>query len=253
MINMMRAELYRLTKSRGFWFFWIISIGSMMLSVAFHEAGGVSLGAPLQYDDDVKMDITQLAMNFTYYFLLIIPVYSIIAVEFNEHTIKNTISSAISRKMYFVSKFLFSLVYSLGSYVISCYLFYFVNKAVNGSKYSSSVGDFSKALFRQLPAFAAIVSVFILIAFLVKKGAALNAVSIITPIAYTSIALVMYGIKSTKTVAEHLLKAEISTVLSKLALGCSDSYLAKSYIAFAVMLTASALLGYLVFTKRELE
>lgn len=253
MINMFRAELYRLTKSRGFWFFWISSVVASLLSIAYKEPGGVSFGATFTYDPALKMDIVQLGMNFTYYFLLIIPVYCLISTEFNEHTIKNTISSAISKKMYYVSKFIFCMVYSVLSYVAACYIFYLLNRGINGSKYSSSVGAFSKALIRQLPIIAGVVAVFIFVAFLFKKGAALNSVTIITPILYTTAALMLYGAKSTKSAAEHMLKYEVSTIFSNLAAGCTDSYRTRCYMAIAIISAASAVLGYLVFSKRELD
>ena len=251
MINMFRAEFYRLTKSRGFYIFWICAVFSFMVSVIYHEPGGISLGAPLEYSDETKMDIVQTAMNLTYYFLLIIPVFCIISSEYSEHTIKNTITSAISRSKYYVSKYAFTLVYSLLSFLIANYLFYFINRAVNGSKYSSSFGEYSKALFGQLPLFIAIVSLFIFLAFLLRKGAAFNAVTIIAPIAYTSLALVLYGIKGTKKIAEKLLTYEVSTMISKLALECTDSYRTKCYIVSAVLTVLSFVLGYVLFTKRE--
>ena len=253
MINMFRAELYRLTKSRGFWFFWIASLAVSLITIAYKSPGGVSFGASFNYDPKLKMDIVQLGMNFTYYFLLIIPVYCLISAEFNEHTIKNTISSAISKKMYYVSKFIFCMVYSVLSYVVACYAFYFLNRVINGSKYSSSFGKFSEALFRQLPVIAGVVAVFIFIAFLFKRGAALNSVTIITPIVYTTVSLTLFGIKSTKSAAEHMLKYEVSTIFSSLAAGCTDSYRTRCYMAIAIISAASAVLGYLVFSKRELD
>lgn len=253
MINMFKAELYRLTKSKGFYIFWALSVVTFMISVIYHNAGGISFGAPLDYSEELKMDIQQVAMNFSYYFYLIIPVFGIIAGEFNEHTVKNTITSSIGKSKYFVSKYLFTLIYSLLSLFVSNYLFYFINRAVNGSEYSSSLGDYSKAFFGQFPLFAAIVSLFIFIAFLFRKGAALNAVTIITPIVYTSVSLVLYGIESTKKLAEKLLTYEVSNMISQLALDCSDSYRAKCYIISVIIIIMSFVLGYLLFNKRELD
>ncbi|MBR1739468.1 MAG: hypothetical protein IJ737_04160 [Ruminococcus sp.] len=253
MINMIKAELYRMTKTKGFYIFWICVIITFLISVLYHEPGGISLGAPLEYSGDIKMDIQQTAMNFSYYFYLIIPVFSVIAGEFTEHTVKNTISSAITRSKYFIAKFFFTLFYSILALTAGNYLFYFCNRAVNGTKYSSSIGDFSKAFFGQLPLFVGLVSLFIFLAFLLRKGAAFNAVTIITPIAYTSIALVFYGISGTKSFAEKLLTYEVSTMMSKLALDCSDSYRIKCYILSGVLTVLSFGLGYLQFNKRELE
>lgn len=253
MINMMRAELYRLTKGFGFWFFWTASLGTSLISVLFKEPGGVSFGASFDYSPSLKMDIVQLGMNFTYYFLLIIPVYNLISAEFNEHTIKNTISSSISKNVYYLTKFIFTMLYSVVSYTLACYIFYLLNRVINGSKYSSPAGEFTKALFRQLPVIAGFVALFIFVAFFFRKGAVLNSVTIITPIVYTTVSLLLFGIKSTKNIAEHLLKYEISTVMSKMASGCTDSYRMTCYTGIAVVAAASAVLGYLAFTRRELD
>lgn len=253
MINLFRAELYRLIKSKGFYLFWGLSVFTFMVSVIYHEAGGVSLGAPLEYSGDIKMDIQQVAMNLSYYFFLIIPVFTVIADEFNEHTIKNTITSAIGKQKYFISKYIFTLVYSLLSFTVINYLFYFINRAVNGSDYSSPIGDYSKAFFGQFPLFAGIVSVFIFLAFLLKKGAAFNAVTIVTPLVYTSAALVLYGIEGTKKAAEKMLTYEISTMISKLTLDCTDSYRTRCYILSTALTVLSFVVGLAIWNRREID
>ncbi|MBR1764640.1 MAG: ABC transporter permease [Ruminococcus sp.] len=253
MINMFKAELYRLVRSRGFWFFWVLSLGTLILAVIYHQTGGITLGAPLDYDESTKLDIRQIAMNFSFYFFLIFLAFTIIAGEFSEHTVKNSITSAVSKRGFFLSKFFFTLVFSLLSMIAVNYLFYFLNRAVNGSKYSSSVSEFSKAFLGQLPLFAATVSVFILAAFVLKRAAAFNAVVIITPIAYTTIVLAVYSIESTRKVGEKLLTYELSTMIGKLAIGCTDSYRAKCYILSAAVTVFSFVLGYLLWNKREID
>lgn len=252
MMNMFRAELYRLTKSASFWLFWVLTVGIYLFTIVEKAYGGVSLGAPMEFGD-VKMDIGQVAFNFTFYFLLIAPVFSIIAGEFSEHTIKNTISSGISRKKYFIAKSLFTLIYCMISFIGANYLFWIFNKLINGEEYSSSFEDFSKALMSQAPMFLAIVSVFIFVAFLLKKGAAFNAVTILTPILATTIELVLYGMESTKSVGETLLRYELSTMINSLALGCTDSYRARCYIICAAAAAVSFIFGYIAFTKTEIE
>lgn len=253
MINMWRAELYRLTKSKGFYLFLLFSFLTFMISVIYHQPGGISFGAPLEYGDDLKLDIVQTAMNFNYYFFLIIPVFIIIIGEFSGNTVKNTISSAVSKGKYYLSKYIFSMLFSLISFILLNYLFYFINHAVNGEKYSSSIGDFSKAFWGQFPIFAAIISLFIFFAFAFRKGAIFNAVVIIAPIIYTTVSLILYGIEGTKKAAEKLLTYEVSTMISKLTLECTDSYRIKCYIIFAAVTILSFFGGYLLFTKRELD
>ena len=251
MINLMKADLYRIVKTKGFIIFWLVSFLVSMLSIANHEPGGILLGGDFDLNADRKLDILQTAMNLVYYFLLIMPVFGIITAEFSEHTIKNTITSAISKGKFYFAKTLFALVYSLGCFLGANYLFYFVNRAVNGSKYSSPLGEYSKILFGQFPVFVAIVSAFVFFAFYFKKGAAFNSIVIITPLVYSFIISILCEIDGAQKVCQKLIKFEVSTMIANLALGCSKSYRTDCYIISATVTVISCVLGYLIWKKRE--
>ena len=251
MINLMKADLYRIVKTKGFIIFWLVSFLVSMLSIANHEPGGIMLGGDFDLNGAQKMDIKQAAMNLVYYFLLIMPVFGTITAEFTEHTIKNTITSAVSKGKFYFAKTVFALVYSLGCFLGANYLFYFVNRAVNGSKYSSTLGEYSKVLFGQFPVFVAIVSAFVFLAFFFKRGAAFNSIVIITPLAYSLFISIFCEIESAKKITEKLVEFEVSTMIGKLALGCSQSYRTDCYIISAVITVISCVLGYLVWKKRE--
>ena len=253
MINMIKAELYRLTRTKGFYLFWGAVLITYIITLIYKEEGGISFGAPLTADESVKMDIRMVCRNFNFYFYFIIPVFSLICAEFTDHTYKNTITSAISRRTYFWSKYLFTMCYSLAAFIVSNVLFYFANSIKNGSEYSSSFGTFMKAAAMQLPVMIAISAVFISVAFLVKKGAAFNAVTILGPVAYTTVALVLYGSESTKKAAEKLLTYEISSVILTLPTTDDSSFIAKCFIGSAVITAAATALSYLYFTRRELD
>jgi ABC-type transport system involved in multi-copper enzyme maturation permease subunit len=153
---MMKADLYRITKSKSFYIFWIVNAILYLINIAAKDFGGINFGGPSFVPEDVKMDIGAVAMNFNFYFLSILPVFGIIIAEFSEHTIKNTITSAISKAKYFLSKYVFALLYTAAAYLFSNYAFYFINRMVNGSEYSSALSDFSASLFSQLPLMLAI-------------------------------------------------------------------------------------------------
>ncbi|MBE6851414.1 MAG: hypothetical protein E7504_06730 [Ruminococcus sp.] len=254
MINMMKADLYRITKTKGFYIFWILIVLTYLLNIATKDFGGVKFGGgPSLIPEGIKMDIGSVAMNFNFYFFSIIPVFGIIIAEFSEHTIKNTITSAISKQKYFFSKYAFTLLYAVTAFLFSNYAFYFVNRIVNGTEYCSSLSDFSVAFFRQLPLMIAIFSLFIGLAFLLRKGALFNAVTIITPIVYTSASVTLYTIETTQKLAEKLLNYDINTMLSRLALECSDEYRRNCYCISAAVIVLSFVIGYFSFTKRELN
>ena len=86
-----------------------------------------------------------------------------------------------------------------------------------------------------------------------STSAAFNSVTIITPIVYTSAAIALYGISSTKKIAEKLLTYETSTMLSRLALDYSSDYTVKCFLISALIIILSLFIGYFSFTKRELE
>ena len=92
MTNMMKADLYRITKSKSFYIFWIVNAILYLINIAAKDFGGINFGGPSFVPEDVKMDIGAVAMNFNFYFLSILPVFGIIIAEFSEHTIKNTIT-----------------------------------------------------------------------------------------------------------------------------------------------------------------
>lgn len=252
MINMFRAELYRLSRTKGFYIFWALSILSFMISVISGQPGGISFGTFIDISN-CKTDISQLAYNFTYYYLLIMPVFGAITSEFNEQTVKNTISSAVSKKNYFIYKYVFSMIYSLISFAVLNYMYYFLNRIANGNEHSSEIGVFSATLLRQMPLFAAIISLFIFFAFLLRKGAVFNAVTILTPTVYSLTSFSLYKIENTQKFAEHLLKYELGTMIVQLTLNTDSSYMIKCYMISAVIIILSFTLGYISFTKKELN
>ena len=254
MFNMIKADVYRMNRSKGMIIFWLCIIGTYLIPLISRMPGGVSLGMPVSFADDAKLDVRMMGMNFTWFFLLIIPVFVIVASDFSEKTIKNTISSAISRKKYYFVKIVTAELFCIGSFLMGNIVFYFINRLVNGEKYSSDFGKLLKVLFKQLPIITAIVSLFILVAFLVKRTAAYNAITIVTPIVYTLIAVMLYEIKGTKTFAENtLLKYEIGYMLNRLADTCSISYRNQCIGAGLLISIASLLVAYLVFTEKEID
>lgn len=254
MINMLKADVYRLTRSKGTLFFWLIILLTYAISICTKSAGGISLGAPMPDVEGIKMDIQQVSKNFTWYYLFIFPVYTIVAAEFSEKTYKNTITSAISRRAYFLSKYCFTQLYSILSYLVSGIAFYLLNLAINGTDYASSFGEFMKPTLLQLPVLLAVTSLFICLAFLFRKAAVFNAVTIVTPLLYVTLSLILYGIESTREFAtDYMLKYEIGGMLSELAAGSSASYRNDCMLISAVVLAVSIAIGYLSFTKMELD
>ena len=54
MINMMRADLYRMSKSKGILFFWLFTALIYFISIAFKAWGGISLAEMPEFPENTK-------------------------------------------------------------------------------------------------------------------------------------------------------------------------------------------------------
>ncbi len=252
MLNMWKADLYRMVKGKGFWLFWLLTLITFAISIGTKSPGGISLGAGLP-DTDVKLDVAMAAKNYTFYFLCLLPVFSIVVADFGEKTWKNTISSVISRKSYFISKCSLALGYVALVYVIANIGFYVGNRLVNGEEYASTTGTFLKAVFRQLPLFLGVYAVLLLLAFVVKKAAAFNAIVLIFPFIYTAVALTVYETVSKSFAEKYLLKYELESSLGKLAVLQDNLYFRNCTILGCGCIVVSLILGYRIFIGTEVE
>lgn len=252
MLNMWKADLYRMVKGKGFWLFWVLAAFTSAITIILKTPGGVSFGAGL-VNEDVKLDIAMAGKNYTFYFLCLLPLFNIVVADFGEKTFKNTISSVTNRKAYFFYKCSLALIYVAVVYVVANLGFYMINYLVNGSKYTSELGTFLKAIFRQLPIFIGFYAVLLLIAFVVKNSALFNAIALVFPFVYTAVALAVYESISKSFAGKYLLKYELDTALGRLAVVADKEYFRNCTILGCGCLVVSMILGYLVFTKKELN
>lgn len=255
MINMWKADLYRIIRSKGMIIFWILAVAILGLSIKLQESGGIQFGTEFAIEDgrEVKLDILQLSANNTFYFLFIFPIFAIIVSDLASKTVKNTISSVVSRKKYYVAKCLLGIFYVVVSYVIISYAFYFVNKMVNGEAYSSEIGEYSIALLKQLPAAFEMASVFCLVAFFFKKVAVFNSLTILIPTVYNFIAVIIYQVGNKDFVENYMLKYEMTALFKKIVLTTDSEYVTKSIFVSLFVAVAALVLGYFAFTNREID
>ena len=121
MINMMRADLYRIFRGIGIYIAAALIIIISSVSVAVKEPIYIGNGSVI-YNDEVVVSAMQetssvketlvqgiLATNINLYYPLIIIVFVILMQEFSNKTMKNTLSSAVSKRKYFAYKMIRSL------------------------------------------------------------------------------------------------------------------------------------------------
>ncbi|MBO4877290.1 MAG: ABC transporter permease [Ruminococcus sp.] len=255
MINMMRAELYRLSKSKGLYICLFLLLFTYGMAAVLKAPGGISLSAMVSFDksSDVKLDINQISFNYTYYFAFIGLVFSAISVEFSEKTVKNTLTSVTDKSRYFIAKFTGTVVFGLYVYIVMHLLYYIVNRIVNGTAYSSDFGSYAAAMAKHLPIMIAILSIFSFLAFFFRKGALFNTFAIGGPVLYTTVALTLYSINATQKIAEKLLEYELGSMLSKIVLDSDSKYLISCFTVCSAVTLISFFLGWLSFTRRETD
>ena len=284
MINMIKADLYRIFRSKGIYialFLMIAMLAMSVYSVSPGYVGQMQIGdmntAQYSSDDaieeegvsaeevhsmnlqeyreamlktDFEFDKAILGANMNLYYIFIFVIAIIITADFSGGCIKNTLSSAIDRKKYFLSKTI--LVFGMGTVVffLNTYLSYFSNLIFNGKNVSSSLGAVSKITLMQMPPALALMSLLIGIAFLSKKMATYNLISIPFVMVFQMLLasfVLLLGIN------QKYLNYELQIMFAKLTTEPTREYLLHSYLLCAGIVVLSLMLGWLVFRKAEIK
>lgn len=284
MINMIKADCYRISKSIAMYIgimIMLLMIGTSIYTVQPGSIGMVSVGdvstmqtsgietafgnitleemqtmgisdfrAIMLKIEGYELDRDILAQNMNLYYVFIFVAALAIAADFSNSRIKNTLSSAISRNKYFASKLIFVTAVCLIIFFMNTYITYFANIIFNGSKLSAGIGNVTKASLMQLPAVLALISILNGLAFMLKKPSLFNTVVIPFVMVFQlllSLAVKLFNIN------EKYIDYELQIMLGKLAYDPSVSYTVHSYIVCAVIITVFTLLGYLSFRKAEIK
>ncbi|MDE5937070.1 MAG: hypothetical protein K2G83_06670, partial [Ruminococcus sp.] len=209
MINMIKADLYRITKNIAFY----IAVGLVLLMIGVSiylvqpgTVGQTSVGdvSTAQYSQETQLDDMSvqdiydlsakdirkvmlsmegyeldkdvLASNMNLYYIFIFIVVLAITVDFSAGSVKNTLSSAISKNRYFLSKTLFVFGICILIFFMNTYVCYFANLIFNGGKVSSDLWTVTKISFLQIPPMLALMSLLIGLAFTFRKTSIFNVI-----------------------------------------------------------------------------
>lgn len=278
MINMLRADFYRVIRSKGIYialFILLLFIGIDIYivqpgTVAIHvDTGNVAENEMTDMTSEELQDLSMsdmreimlntkvyeldrdiLACNMNLYYIFIFVAAVVIAVEFSGNTIKNTLSSAISRRRYFLSKVIFVNICCLIIFFLNTYIMYFANILFNNRNLASDLGTITQITLLQLPPVLALVSILAGLAFLLKRTAVFNTVAIPLVMVFQlllNLAGMVFKIK------EEWLGYELQRMLVNLTHDPSGSYVLKCYLVCAMILVAFYLAGYLAFKKSEIK
>lgn len=280
MINMIKADLYRVFRGKGIYLAILLAVIMASSSIYVMQPGYIGLtssdtiSGDSMVDDETGLELSAtnsisktrkilketsgypldsaiIGTNVNLYYMFIIIVVGVLVTDLSHSTAKNTLSSAISKKKYYLSKLFTCCLLCIGLVLLNNYGTYIFNRLINGAKFSSGIEKITKYTLVQLPIMCGIISLLVCMAFLLRKTAAFNAVSI----PFVMVAqIVIMGVSALFSIkSNHIMEYEYQFMLSNLVTDTSFSYIMKSITLAIIYIVVFNILGYNVFRKSEIK
>ena len=197
------------------------------------------------------LDKEQLGANANLYYFFIIVVVIVLVTDLSNSTAKNTLSSAISRKNYYMSKLITCI--GLGAFLvlISNYGSYIINLIMNGQEFSAGLLEITKLTILQLPILYGIISMLVCIGFCFRKTGTFNSITI--PLIMV-IQLIIMGVATLFHFdANNILNYEFQYIIGNLVANPSNTYILKTLVLAVFYIIIFNVIGYRVFRKTEIK
>lgn len=197
------------------------------------------------------LDKEQLGANANLYYFFIIVVVIVLVTDLSNSTAKNTLSSAISRKKYYMSKLITCI--GLGTFLvlINNYGSYIINLIMNGQEFSAGLLEITKLTILQLPILYGIISMLVCIGFCFRKTGTFNSITI--PLIMV-IQLVIMGVATLFHFdANNILNYEFQYIIGNLVSNPSNTYILKTLVLAVFYIITFNVIGYRVFRKTEIK
>lgn len=280
MLNIIKADLYRIFKGKAIYITLLVMIIMQAFSIFIMSPGSIGLSGNIinQSSEVENVELTEklvkaktlksireiireygafpldkqiIGANVNLYYVFIVLVVIILTIDLSNSTIKNSLSSSISRKKYYLSKLVTCLLVSTGIVIFNNSFVYILNLLINGSSFSSTIGSLIKITLYQLPLMYGIISMLIAISFLTKKTAIYNSISI--PF-ISVVQLLIMGISALfRLKSANIMKYELQFALSSLADNPQTQYLLNCIGLGLLYFVIFNLIGYLSFCKAEIK
>lgn len=277
MVNIIKADLYRILRGKAIYISLIMVILMLMVSIVSMSPGhiGITTNSNTVFEDsemlakiseaksltdirnimkeggDFQLDKDIIGTNANLYYVFIIVVSIVLVTDFSNKTIKNSLSSAISRKKYYLSKLI--LIFGLCTFLVifNNYTCYILNILINDHKFSASLSEITKLSLIQLPLIYGIISLLICFAFIFRKASRFNSVSI--PFIMV-LQIVVIGLTNLfKWKLDWFYDYEFQFALGKLASNPANNYIVKCIGLGIIYILLFNIIGYYTFKKTEIK
>lgn len=197
-----------------------------------------------------ELDKKIIGANSNLYYIFIVIVFVTICVDLASSTAKNTLSSAISRKKYYLAKLITILILGTILTLINDYYIYFMNIIMNGKQFSSNFIYFTKCVLMQYPIIIGMLGILVGLAFVTRKRSTFNTISIALLIITQ---LILMAIITLFKIDPVILKWELQNILENLVQNPANEYIIKTCILGFTYFTGANLIGYYSFKKSEIK
>lgn len=278
MINLIRSDLYRILKGKAIYILIIIIVLVSLISVVLMEPGSISMSITTNTSDTSNVELTNdlenadsiseyrrimkeegafaldkeiIGNNINMYYVFIVVVVLAITTDFSNKSIKNSLSSAISRKEYYLSKLILTLILSTFFIFFNNYISYILNYFINGQGFYSSVTDIIKLTLIQIPMLYGIISFLVGLAFVLRKTSTFNTIAIPFIMLFQVVCSGLIGIL--KINMDFYMNYELQNALVNLVSNPSLKYILYCLILGIVYMIVFNIVGYLSFNKAEIK
>ncbi len=279
MLNIIKADLYRIFKGKAIYVAIIIILVLASVSCFSMSPGHIGINTsfeeqPLVQDEELlnkvyetdsiletrklmkeygayPLDKGQLGANANLYYIFIIIVVTVLVTDLSNSTAKNTLSSAISRKKYYLSKLITCI--GLGTFLvlINNYGSYLINLIMNGREFSAGLLEIMKLTILQLPCFYGIISLLVCIGFCFRKTGTFNSITI--PLIIV-VQLILTGISTLFHLdTTNILNYEFQYIIGNLIANPSNTYILQTLVLAIFYIIVFNVIGYRVFRKTEIK
>ena len=278
MLNIIKSDLYRVFRGKAIYIaiaFILILASISCFSMSPGHIGIVSSAIEqTEYDDELlekvyetdslmetreimkeygafPLDKTQLGANANLYYFFIIVVVIVLVTDLSNSTAKNTLSSAISRKKYYLSKLITCLGLGTLLVLINNYGSYIINLIMNGKEFSAGLLEITKLTILQLPILYGIISMLVCIGFCFRKTGTFNSITI--PLIMV-IQLIIMGVSTLFHIdVNNILNYEFQYIIGNLVANPTNTYILKTLALAALYIVIFNYLGYSVFRRAEIK
>ncbi len=279
MFNIIKSDFYRIFRGKAIYICLIIVAASIIVSTYEFSPGWIGVSNSLvdsAYDSQISeedeglifeanslkeereimkkypyaLDKAIVGANANFYYLFVVILVILLSTDFSNSTVKNTISSAISRKKYYLSKLISSLLLCTLFILFANYGAYFTNLWMNGNQFSSSLVDIIKVTLYQLPLMYGIISLLVCICVAVRKTAVFNTIAIPLLVVFQLLLMLVVNVFKLDS---NIVIYEYQVALNRLVSDPTNAYLLKCTLLGVGYIVLFNLAGYYLFKKAEIK